>query len=183
MKALIALAEGFEEVEALATADVLRRGGIETILASIDGSDPVVGAHGIAVESDDDIRGYAPSGIDAIILPGGMGGMQRLRASADVLGFVREMAESGRLVCAICAAPLVLSAAGVLKGRRATCYPGMEGELDCAERIVDMDVVEDGDIVTSRGPGTTFAFALHILARLAGKAKADEVAKGMLIVK
>lgn len=183
MKAIIALADGFEEVEAIATADILRRGGIDVATTSIGDSREVGGAHGIPVLADIAITECDPSATDAIILPGGMGGMQRLRASAEVIGFVRAMAAANRLVCAICAAPLVLSAAGVLKGRRATCYPGLDDGLDCAEKVTGQDVVEDGNIITSRGPGTTFSFALHILARLAGVANAEAVAKGMLIQK
>ncbi|MGI6496042.1 MAG: DJ-1/PfpI family protein [Kiritimatiellia bacterium] len=113
--------------------------------------------------------------------PAAWGACGGLRADARVAAFARALLANGKLVAAICASPLVLSAAGILADRRATCYPGLEDELDCREFVPDEAVVEDRSVVTSQGPGTTFAFALHLLARLAGDDAAAEVAGGMLL--
>ncbi len=177
--ALILLATGFEETEAVTIIDVLRRGNVEVISASIGGR-LVHGAHAIEVMADtvlDDVRERL---FDAVILPGGMGGTENLLASGDVRALLKKHADQGSIVSAICAAPLVLEKAGLLAGRTATIYPGLEDKLLTLARLSADMVVGDGNIITSRGPGTAMEFALHLLERLAGKGMADQVAEGLL---
>lgn len=181
MKLALMLADGFEEIEAIGTVDILRRGGVEVVTAAIGETLSVTGAHGIVVTADAFVDDLDAASLDAIALPGGMGGMKRLRADRRVAALARELLASGKIVSAICASPLALSAAGVLEGRRATCYPGLEGELRCGAYVADETVVEDGNVITSQGPGTTFDFALALLARLAGEDAAAQVASGMLL--
>lgn len=178
-RACVLLANGFEEIEALTVVDVLRRAGVDVKMASLAGR-RVTGAHGIAVVADQMLKAAAEETWDAVILPGGMPGSDTLRKSARVLALVRAQFESGRLVAAICAAPMALGAAGILRGRRATCYPGCEAELTGA-RVVAQRVVSDRNVLTSRGPGTALEFALALAQKLAGKPVAARLRKQMLV--
>ena len=175
-QAVMLLAEGFEEVEALMTADLLMRGGVDVKLVSVSGEKQVSGSHQIAVGVNltmDEIRASEP---DAVILPGGMPGTLNLGKSEAVTGFLRQMNEAGKIVAAICAAPSVLGACGVLRGRKATCYPGFEDKLTGAHFVDEMAVV-DGNIVTSRGLGTSMEFGFALIEQLVSREKADEVRK------
>jgi 4-methyl-5(b-hydroxyethyl)-thiazole monophosphate biosynthesis len=177
MRVLLPLAEGFEEIEAVTIVDVLRRASIEVVTAAL-ATNPVCGSHGITVLADtrlDDVLGAA---FDAVVLPGGMPGSRILRDDARVLGVVREADRKNKLVAAVCAAPIVLEAAGVLAGRRATSYPG--NELPSA-RYVEERVVVDGQLVTSRGPGTALEFALVLVEKLAGPDAAQSLRVGMIV--
>lgn len=175
MKALVPLAEGFEELEAVTIIDVLRRAGVEVTVAALAAS-PVTGSHAIRVEADALLDAVQRDVFDAVVLPGGPGA-QRLRDDERVKAVVRRLAAEGRLVAAVCAAPTVLEAAGVLAGKRATVYPG--NQLPSAEQVEER-VVVDGSIITSRGPGTALEFALAVVEKLAGAAKASELARAML---
>ena len=177
VQALVVLAEGFEEIEATTIVDVLRRARIEVTTASL-GATLVQGSHGISIMADAKLDSLRAQSFDAVVLPGGLPGSTSLRDDQRVHELVKVHVEQGRLVGAICAAPIALEAAGVLKGRRATSYPGHE--LPSA-RYVDDRVVEDGNVVTSRGPGTAFAFALHLVERLVGADVADRLRSGMLV--
>lgn len=115
-----------------------------------------------------------------LVVPGGMGGMQALRADARVLEQLRRAAREERLVAAVCAGPLVLAAAGILEGRRATCYPGLESQLHAVEHRCTA-VVRDGNVITSQGPGTAMAFAVELVRALAGDTTAHDVAQGLLL--
>lgn len=157
-KALLLLAPGFEEIEALGTCDVLRRLGIEVTLAGVSGI-KVAGSHGIKVEADAELKDLDSNEYDALILPGGMPGAENLLAHKDL---VREFCGEGRVVAAICAAPMVLSAAGVLHGRNFTMYPGFEKYLNEGEEPTGNAVEYDGNIVTAKGPGSTVFFAAAI---------------------
>jgi 4-methyl-5(b-hydroxyethyl)-thiazole monophosphate biosynthesis len=137
---------------------------------------PVTGSHAIRVEADASLDAVQGDVFDAVVLPGGPAA-QRLRDDERVKAVVRRLAEEGRLVAAVCAAPIVLEAAGVLTGKRATVYPG--NRLPSAEQVEER-VVVDGSIITSRGPGTALEFALAVVERLAGPAKAAEVARAMI---
>jgi len=165
-RVLVPLAEGFEEIEAVTIIDVLRRAGIEVVVASLAGS-PVTGSHGMRLTADTPLEAIADQEFDMIALPGGMPGAEHLKNDARILALVRRLHAGGRRVAAICAAPMVLAAAGVLDGRRATCYPGF---LDGAARVtrVDEAVTVDSGVITSRGPGTALEFALTLVAELAG---------------
>lgn len=175
-RALVLLAEGFEEIEAVTIADVLRRAGVSVTLASL--KDRVVrGSHAIAVAADATLE-EAPAGdYDALILPGGMPGAKHLAEDSRVLELVRSFVGQGKLTAAICAAPTVLEAAGVLDGVRATSYPGYE--LPSAHYLEDR-VVLDGSILTSRGPGTAIDFALALVQRLVTPEAARKVRAGLL---
>ncbi len=177
--ALILLATGFEETEAVTIIDVLRRGKVEITSASL-GEPLVKGAHAITVMADTVLDDVKDRSFDAVILPGGMGGTDNLLASADVRALLQRHAEEGRIVSAICAAPLVLEKAGLLTGKKATIYPGLDSKLASAAQVSSATVVADGKIITSKGPGTAMDFALHLVERLAGKMMADQVAEGLL---
>lgn len=173
--ALLLLAEGFEEIEAVTIIDVLRRGEVSVTTASLAGKH-VRGSHEIAVESDTLLDDVNVDHFDALVLPGGPGA-KTLREEPRVLDAIRRAARGGKLVAAVCAAPTALEAAGVLAGKRATVYPGHQ--LPSAQ-VVEERVVEDGNIVTSRGPGTTMAFALKLVERLAGADVAKQTAERLL---
>ena len=172
-RVLVPLAEGFEELEAVTIVDVLRRAGIEVVVASL-GDSPVAGSHGIRIAADTPLGAIAEQDFDLIAMPGGMPGAEHLKKDARVAALIRRQREQGKPVAAICAAPMVLAAAGVLDGRRATSYPGF---LEDAKQttVVDEAVVSDGGVITSRGPGTALDFALTLVAELAGKPARDQV--------
>lgn len=167
-KALILLAEGFEEIEAITAIDVLRRAGIEVIVCGLGGK-TITGSHGIKVLADKRLEEFSGD-VDAIIFPGGMPGAENLSNSQRVRELILKMHKEGRLIAAICASPaLVLAPTGILKKRRATAYPGMEKDFGKDTTFVEDKVVVDGNIITSRGPGTALLFSLAIVERLAGK--------------
>jgi len=165
-RVLVPLAEGFEELEAVTIIDILRRAGIDVVVASL-GASPVTGAHGIRLAADTPFAALAEQDFDMLALPGGMPGADHLKKDPLITDLVRRMHEKGRAVAAICAAPMVLEAAGVLDGRRATSYPGFLADTGKA-RIVGDAVVVDGGVITSRGPGTALDFALTLVEELAG---------------
>ena len=173
------LAEGFEEIEALAVVDLLRRADIETEMVSVTGRLPVTGAHGIEVVADILFEDAVYNTCELIVLPGGIPGATNLDEHEGLREKIYSFHNQGKRFAAICAAPLVLGRAGLLKGKKATCYPGFEEELEGAE-IVDGEVVCDQGVITSCGPATAIAFALKIIEELKGKEAADEVATRIL---
>jgi 4-methyl-5(b-hydroxyethyl)-thiazole monophosphate biosynthesis len=189
-KALVLLAEGFEEVEAITPIDYLRRAGIEVTVASITDSLTVKGARaGIQVLAESTlVKLAADSAVngswDAVVLPGGMPGAANLAASRETNALLKNMASAGRLICAICAAPaVVLAPLGLLTGKRYTCYPGMEEKVntDCAGEWSDSRVVVDGSLITSRGAGTAGEFSIAVIKALLGDEEGDKVAKSVLL--
>jgi protein deglycase len=178
MNVLVPLGEGFEELEAVTIIDVLRRAGLKVTVAAL-GSSPVVGSHAISVACDTTLDAVAENAFDAVVLPGGPAA-QRLRDDERVKSIVKRAAEQGKLVAALCAAPIVLEAAGVLAGKRATVYPG---NLLPSARQVEERVVIDGNIVTSRGPGTALEFSLALVEKLVGTATANELANAMIVAR
>ena len=177
----ILLGTGFEEAEALVTADVLRRANLPVSLAGI-GGEYVTGSHNITVRADIKVEDAALSEGDTVVLPGGMGGVASIEGSSAAMALVREAAEKYR-VAAICAAPTLLARAGLLKqGARCVCYPGMEGELSAAGAVPQMDrsTVVDGSLITGRGPGSAFDFGLTLVEALAGADAARAVAAGLV---
>jgi 4-methyl-5(b-hydroxyethyl)-thiazole monophosphate biosynthesis len=180
-KAIIVLAEGFEEIEAVTPADILRRAGVEVELVGLEATE-VTGAHGITFGADRVLAEREDA--DAVILPGGLPGADNLAASAKLAGVLEAQAAAGKLVAAICASPgCVLAKHGLLDGKKATCYPSFEERFDPSTTYATDAVVKDGNILTSRGPGTAFAFGLALARELAGAAKADELAQAMLYVR
>jgi 4-methyl-5(b-hydroxyethyl)-thiazole monophosphate biosynthesis len=172
-RVLVPLAEGFEELEAVTIIDVLRRAGIDVVVASL-GDSPVAGSHGIRIAADTPLGALAEQQFDMIALPGGMPGADHLKKDTRIAALINRLCGEGKPVAAICAAPMVLAAAGVLDGRRATSYPGF---LKDAKRttVVDEPVVSDNGVITSRGPGTALDFALALVAELAGRDVRNEV--------
>jgi 4-methyl-5(b-hydroxyethyl)-thiazole monophosphate biosynthesis len=178
--ALVLLAEGFEEVEAVTPIDYLRRAGIEVSIASISGNLSVKGARGITVNADAALKNIKRSW-DAVIIPGGMPGATNIAASKEAGALITEMAADGKLVCAICASPaVVLAPLGLLSGKKFTCYPGMEERVQGAQ-WTDQPVVTDGNIITSRGAGTAGTFAIAIISKLLSPAEGDKIAKAVLL--
>ena len=177
--ALVPVAEGFEEVEAIAAIDVLRRGGVEVVVASIGRSPEVKGAHGIVVKADALFSDVAESAYDAIVLPGGGEGTENLKNSDALLKRLVRQREEGGLLCAICAAPTVLQEAGLLEpGQHVTCYPTCQMEIDCT--WVNQPAVSHNGIITGRAPGSAMTFALVVLQALAGDTAAHKVARGLV---
>lgn len=168
------LADGFETVEALAPADILRRGKVELKTVGVTGK-TVVSSHGIAVGADISLDEVVlDENVDAVILPGGMPGTLNLESCKEVIEAVRFCAENGRLIGAICAAPSILGHMGLLGGKRATAFPGFEKELTGA--VYNNGYVEhDGNIITARGMGVATEFGLELLSALAGNDVAEHV--------
>ena len=180
-EALVMLAPGFEEIEAVAVIDVLRRCGIKVTVAGLL-PDLVEGAHAITIIPDKAIEKVQMKDFDAIVVPGGNPGYKNLRRDERVLEMIREAYDSGKLVAAICAAPAVLSDAGVLENLQCTIYPGMESEAENGGgEVLEDSVVVDGNVITSRGPATALHFALKIAERLVGKEIAEGVRKKTLV--
>lgn len=174
------LATGFEEIEAVATVDTLRRGDVFVKTISITGENDVEGAHGIIVKADDLFEKTDFSDASMLVLPGGMPGTNNLNAHGALKQLLSEFNLQNRPIAAICAAPLVLGGLGILDGKNATCYPGFEAQLGKAN-YVDAPAVVDGKIITGKGPGFAIDFGLAIVEFLKGKNVADEVAAGLLV--
>lgn len=175
----ILLAPGFEEAEALVPADLLRRAGVDTTLVSLT-EEPVPGSHGITVTADAVLDKLSLDGAEMIVLPGGGPGYKNLGKDPRVERLVKEAAAREIWLAAICAAPTLLGGWGLLEGKRAVCYPGMEGGLNGAQAMPDSGVAVDGRIVTGRAAGSAFDFGLALVEALAGKEKADEVRRGVV---
>lgn len=176
-KVILLLADGFEELEAVAIADIVRRADIELVIAGV-GPGAKRGAHQIVIEPDAPFETLDPAQFDALVLPGGTPGSRRLRENPRVLELIRQFDGAGKTVAAICAAPSALEAAGILAGRRATSFPGVE--LPSAE-YAEERVVADGNVLTSRGPGTAVEFALALVARLGRADRVDQLRQQMII--
>lgn len=177
------LAPGFEETEALATVDVMRRAGMEVLTVAInpENSEKVCGAHGVVVVADLLPEDADFNDVEWLICPGGMPGAQNLADSRIVTDALRAHAAKGGKIAAICASPaLVLAPLGILDGREATCYPGMQPESD---KIVmrDAPVVALDNLITGNGPASTLAFAIAIVRRSCGDAVAQQIGSGMLV--
>lgn len=174
------LATGFEEIEAITTVDMLRRAGVEVMTVSVDGDSEnlVSGAHGIAVCADTDINGVDFENIEGMILPGGMPGTLNLEMSEGVIKALDYCEANDLYIFAICAAPQILGHKGILKGKKATCYPGFETELKGAT-LSELPAIKDGRIITSKGPGATIDFALEIIKELKGENIAFELKESM----
>lgn len=179
IKVSVLLADGFEEIEALTVVDLLRRAQIYVGTVSITEDYIVHGAHGINVQAEDlfDEVNFVES--DVIVLPGGMPGTTNLKEHEGVRRVVTDFAESGKLIGAICAAPTVLGDLGLLKGKRVSCYPSVETEIQGAA-ISKTPVALDGNIVTSRGVGTAIDFALELITVLVGRDRAIRIAESIV---
>ena len=178
-RALVLLAQGSEEMEAVISIDVLRRGGIDVTVAGVDGSGPVRCSRGVVITPDvalDDVSGL----FDALVLPGGGEGAQRLAQSQRVGDVLRDHALAGRLVAAICAAPIALQAHEVFRGKKLTSHPSVRSTLEQWGEYTEHPVEADGNLITSRGPGTAFPFALRIVGALTSAQRMVEVRAPMM---
>lgn len=173
------LADGFEEIEALATVDVLRRAGVKVITVSINPTEVVTGAHGVPVAADVLFNDAALAEADMLVLPGGMPGAANLDAHEGLRTAISAHAEAGKWLGAICAAPMVYGHMGLLNGKKATCYPGFEGELKGAAYTA-ASVEMDGRIITGKGPAVVLPFAYALAEVLVGKEVVAQVKAGML---
>lgn len=176
---VIPLAEGFEELEAVALIDVMRRGGIEVDVAYVGETPLILGANGITIKVDHSVNTVSVNAFDMIVLPGGWDGTRVMAKNTRVLELLREFKEK-KIVGAMCAAPYVLKQAGVL-GYEYTCYPGAKEEIGHPGYRDDLKVVTDGNVMTSQGPGTAVCFGLAIVERLVGTETMQAVKEGMLL--
>jgi len=167
-RVLVPLATGFEEIEAVTVIDILRRAGIDVVVASLEPG-PVQGSHGITLAADQDLSTVIDQHFDMVALPGGMPGAANLQRDSRITSLLQSTAGHGGVIAAICAAPMVLAAAGLLQGYRATSYPGFLDSAAAQGTVISNEaVVSDGNRVTSRGPGTAMDFALALVENLLG---------------
>lgn len=174
------LAEGFEETEAVTTVDILRRAGLDAEFVSVTGERAVKGVHGITVTADSLIEEADYGGCGMMVLPGGLPGAYNLREHKLLCRKLAAFAEEGKALAAICAAPLVLGSLGILAGKKAAIYPGMEEELRGAEAL-DVPVVRDGNIITAQGPASAMKFAIAIVEYFKGEEAGEAVEKDLLM--
>lgn len=176
----VLLGTGFEETEAIAPIDLLRRAGIATLTVGVDGK-TVYGSHGIGVEADITIGEMDLTDLDMIVLPGGLGGVATARKSEAALDALRFAWENGKYVAAICAGPTVLADLGITDGRRATCYPGCESGMGSADMVSDVPCVRDGKLITGTSAGCAIPFGLMLVEALKGSEEAQRIAQQIVI--
>lgn len=175
----IFLAQGFEESEALLPLDILRRGGMNVKTVSVTGDNVVTGSHNVPVVTDILFEDLDEQDVEMIVLPGGLPGATNLDEHAGLDKLIMSFASQGKPLAAICAAPMVYGKRGLLKGKKATCYPGFDKYLDGAEYTGNLVEVVD-NFILGKGPAAAAPFGFAILEKFAGKEKAEEVRKGML---
>ena len=174
------LGTGFEETEAIAPLDLLRRAGIEVKTVGINGK-VIYGSHGIGVEADLELdAGLELTGLEMVVLPGGLGGVASIRASRNAMKLIRYAHENGLYTAAICAGPTVLADLGITCGKKATCYPGCEEQMGSAI-MVDAAAVTDGKLITGTSAGCAVPFGLALIAALKGEEAAKSVADQIVI--
>ena len=173
------LGTGFEETEAIAPLDLLRRAGVQVATVGIN-SKIIKGSHGIGIEADIEIGEMNLTDLDMIVLPGGLGGVASIKASKSALDAVRFAWENGKFVAAICAGPTILAQLGITDGKNATCYPGCEEQMGSAN-MVEAAAVTDGKVITGTSAGCAIPFGLSLIAALKGQDAADTIAKQIVI--
>lgn len=176
----VLLGTGFEEVEAIAPVDLMRRAGIDVLTVGVTGK-TVYGSHNIGIEADITIEQMDLTDLEMIVLPGGLGGVASARASQSALDALSFAWENGKFVAAICAGPTVLADLHITDGRKATCYPGCEGGMGSAEMAQNASCVRDGNLITGTSAGCAVSFGLTLIEALKGKEAADKVAKQIVI--
>ena len=174
------LGTGFEETEAIAPLDLLRRASVDVLTVGVTGK-TVFGSHKIGVEADITIDQMDLTDLEMIILPGGLGGVASARASQPALDALRFAWETGKFVAAICAGPTVLADLGITDGKNATCYPGCEGGMGSANMIPDVACVREGNLITGTSAGCAVTFGLALVEALKGKESADAIARQIVI--
>lgn len=178
-KAVVFLADGCEMVEALTPIDLLRRAGIEVLTVSINGREHIISSHNVEIKADRMFDEHVADHADMVILPGGMPGTLHLGEHKGVTDIVKRFHKEGKYISAICAAPSVLAAQGILEGKKAIAYPSFEEKLTGAE-VVREEVVRDGNVITSRGMGTAIPFALALIEALMGQECAEKVKQDII---
>ena len=178
-RALVPLANGVEEMEAVIVIDTLRRARWEVVSVGITGK-TLIASRGVRLVADAEWPEINPESFDVLALPGGREGTRALCSDPKLQDLIRRFVKLDKWIGAICAAPLALQSAGILDGRRVTCHPGVREELTATPRLEDR-VVVDGHLVTSQGPGTAFEFALTLIRLLDGPAAANTVATGLIL--
>ena len=173
------LGTGFEETEAIAPLDLLRRAGVEILTVGLNGK-VIRGSHGICVEADIEIGELDLTNLEMIILPGGLGGVASIRGCKEAMEAVRFAWENGKYTAAICAGPTVLADLGITDGKNATCYPGCEGQMGTAN-MVEASAVTDGKLITGTSAGCAIPFGLALIAALKGQEEADRIAQQIVI--
>jgi protein deglycase len=182
-KIAVLLAHGFEEIEAITPIDILRRGGVVIVIAGVGGNQ-ITGSHGVGIECDITLDQLKADDFSGVVLPGGLPGASNILQSEEAASFIKSMHQDKKLIAAICASPaIVLSPLNILDGKKSTGYPGSEKDFSSLVELKTDKVVVDGNIITSRGPGTSADFSFAILEYLEGKDKADSVAGSMLFVR
>lgn len=179
MKLAIFLAEGFEEVEALAVVDIVRRSGMEIDMVSVDNQETVKSSHDVIIKADKKFDETDFNSLDMLVLPGGMPGTTNLLNHEGLVEKLKEFNKAGKMLGAICAAPMVLGENGILEGRKAVCHPGFEEHLKGAQTSCDT-VMKDKNIITSRGMGTAIPFGLAIVEHFKGMEAVEQVRKGLV---
>ena len=179
MKTLVLLAQGFEEIEAVTIIDVLRRANIDVTTATID-NNPVIGSHDISISADILFKNANSNDFGMIILPGGMPGSSNLKDDSDVIELLKKINNNDGYLAAICAAPIVLGQADVMKDKNFTCYPGFETQIKKATYSPE-PVIVDKKIITGKGPACAIPFALKIVEIIKGKDIADNIKQGMQV--
>ncbi|WP_455199269.1 DJ-1 family glyoxalase III [Kaarinaea lacus] len=178
-RVLVPLAQGCEELEAVTIIDLLRRAGIEVITAGLD-DQPIKASRGVMLVADTTLDEALELDYDLVALPGGLPGADYLNDDPRIQALLKNMANDNKFTAAICAAPKVLARAGLLDGKRATSFPGTLEKLNLADTTIETDaVVQDGKVITSRGPGTAMDFALTLIENLSGNEKRQEVEAGL----
>lgn len=178
-KAAVFFGTGYEEIEALTVVDILRRAGVETVMVSVMKEKSVAGSHDIRVETDALIGEIDFTGLDVIVLPGGMPGTKNLEACEALMAQVDIFAAQGKIVAAICAAPSILGHRGILKGKKACSFPSFESHLEGAQ-VLQQPAVMDGNLITGRGMGAAIPFGLKILEKLQGEEAARKMAEAII---
>ena len=173
------LGTGFEETEAIAPLDLLRRAGIEVTTVGLNGK-TIYGGHGIGIVADIEIHELDLSSLEMVILPGGLGGVASIRGCQAAMDAIRYAYENGKYTAAICAGPTVLADLGIVEGKNATCYPGCEGQMGSAN-MVEAAAVTDGKLITGTSAGCAIPFGLALIAALKGQEEADRIAKQIVI--
>jgi protein deglycase len=177
-KVVVPIAQGFEEIEAVTVIDILRRADVEVTVAGVS-PDPITGRNGIKLVADCPVADVKAAEYDMVVLPGGAEGTAHLAKCASTRQLIKDAAQQGKYLAAICAAPTVLSGLGLIEGKRVTSHPSVENDLGKVSYTQDRIVI-DGKLITSRSPGTAMEFAMALAELLAGKEKVAEINKGVL---
>lgn len=176
----VLLGTGFEETEAIAPIDLLRRAGVSVLTVGLNGK-TVYGSHGIGIAADITIEELDPTDLEMIVLPGGLGGVASIRASQQAMDAIRFAWENNKFTAAICAGPTVLADLGITDGKNATCFPGCEGGMGNAVMAADKACVRDGNVITGTSSGCAIPFGLALVAVLKGQDTADTIAQQIVI--